>query len=61
MEIFFKTCAEIFKYQKDTEYMIDNFYSFLEAISQCISEEVESIINEQMPGEIARELLKGEK
>lgn len=61
MEIFFKTCAEIFKYQKDAEYMIDNFYSFLEAISQCISKEVESIINEQMPGEIAREILEGEK
>ncbi len=60
-ETFFKTCVDIFKYQKDTEYMVDNLYQFLDAISGLISEEVGDIINEQMPEEIAKRIIEGKK
>lgn len=59
-ETFFKTCVKIFNYQKDTEYMIENIYQFSDAIANLISEEVEDLINEQMPEEIAREIIDGE-
>lgn len=60
-EVFFKTCVEIFEYQKDTEYMLGNFYIFLEVVSDLISDYVENTTNEDIPGEISEEMLEGEK
>ena len=60
-ETFFKTCAIIFNFQKDTEYMIDYMFEFAEAIADVISDEIESIINEQMTEDIAEDILDGEK
>lgn len=60
-EIFFKTYSEICDYQKDTEFMISNFYIILETLAQAITEDVENTINEILPEHVAKEIAKGKK
>ena len=59
-ETFFRTCVEIFKYQKNTEYMLNNFYAFAEAVSNALSNDVEGELNDGL-GEIAVDIAAGEK
>lgn len=59
--ILFGTFAEIFKYRKDTEYMINNFEIIRKYLVNVISTYVENSINKEMPDEIANEMLDGKK
>lgn len=60
-ETFFKTCAVIFEYQKDTEFMLEYMSDFAEIVAYVISQEVESIINEQLTDSVAEDIMNGEK
>ena len=57
--ILLATFAEIFNYRKDTEYMIEKFDIIRNYLIKVISEDVENMINEEIPGEIAHEILEG--
>lgn len=59
--ILLATFAEIFNYRKDTVYMIENFDIIRNYLIKVISEDVENMINEEIPGEIANEVLEGKE
>lgn len=58
-ESYFRTCLKIVNYQKNSEYMLANFYEIVEILVGIVSEDIEDTIRDTMMEYVAEDIIKG--
>ena len=58
-ETYFKTCLILLDYEKNSEYMMNNFYAVEEVLTAVVSEYVEEEINETLTKFVAKDIIEG--